>query len=89
MSVWDHVGAAELCSVWVHRLWFKKTTRMKGSRAGGKTGRHSSKLSSEILPSSSAAAIRPEETQDGQPLPLPAILECCFSRSCRSTVHTP
>lgn len=30
MSVWAHVGAAELLRVWVHWLWFKKTNRMKG-----------------------------------------------------------
>lgn len=32
MSVWAHVGAAELLRVWVHWLWFKKTNRTKGSR---------------------------------------------------------
>lgn len=31
MSVWAHVGAAELFRVWVHWLWFKKTNRMKGT----------------------------------------------------------
>lgn len=39
ISVWAHVGAAELFRVWVHRLWFKKTTRMKGSRWGREGGR--------------------------------------------------
>lgn len=36
MSVWAHVGAAELLRVWVHWLWFKKTNRRKGS--GGRRG---------------------------------------------------
>lgn len=37
MSVWAHVGAAELLRVWVHWLWFKKTNRTKGP--GGWKGR--------------------------------------------------
>lgn len=34
MSVWAHVGAAELFRVCVHWLWFKKTNRMKGAVGG-------------------------------------------------------
>lgn len=37
MSVWAHVGAAELLRDWVHWLWFKKTNRTKGP--GGWEGR--------------------------------------------------
>ena len=34
MSVWAHVGAVELFRVWVHWLWFKKTSLMKGPGGG-------------------------------------------------------
>lgn len=33
MIDWDQVGAAELRRVWVHKLWFRKTTWMKGSNS--------------------------------------------------------
>lgn len=35
MSVWAHVGAAELLRDWVHWLWFKKTNRTKDPGGGG------------------------------------------------------
>lgn len=48
MSVWAQVGAAELLKVWVHWLWFKKTSRMKGP-GGGRRGGHAFQLLSEAL----------------------------------------
>lgn len=101
MSVWAHVGAVEFCRVWVFRLWFKKTTRIKGPRAGreGKESRlQTSKCSrgrSLVSKPASAAlfsattAIRPgpKETQARQPLPLPPLVEDLLSRSYETSEH--
>lgn len=36
MSVWAQMGDAELRTAWVHWLWFKKMTRMKGPGGGAR-----------------------------------------------------
>lgn len=49
MSVWAHVGAAELLRVWVHWLWFKKTNRTKGSGGCGGGASLTVELSEALL----------------------------------------
>lgn len=86
MSVWAHVGAAELFRVWVHWLWFKKTNRMKGTGGWVEGEERVLPLSPQARRSSLAAATTGLEIQ-GSPGWVATAPDSCpegqHSASCR------